>query len=593
MLGLAAHRATAALVLATMATIGIAVVGAFDVMERAGAGAHINHALEIVLVWVVATLVFRSHGARETEKRVHEFLNTKEVWQAVFDQTFQFIAALDLNGKIVEANQTLRAYAGLSENEIQSMSIWLLPIFENDSAVQERLQTAVLRASEGNFVREEFVVHGVGGQQTTIDFSLKSIREEGGPIRQIIMEARDVTEARMQDEMLVHAQKMEAVGALTAGVAHDFNNLLTVIVGNLELLERRIQGNESAQKRLDRAISAAFSGQALTQQLLAFSRRQPLNPVVIDINTLLNGMNQLYETLGDDIDITFDLADDLPPTELDPILLETALLNIAINARDAMPEGGKLHFQTALSEFEDARQGGITEIPPGEYICLSISDTGEGISPDILSQVFDPFFTTKPEGHGTGLGLSMVYGFVKQSGGDVNIYSETGKGTTIRIFLPTTDKPLPARGETWQIPERRDSEEDKLVLLVDDNDEVREVVLSALLDLGCRVETAASGDAAIELIRAGNEYDLIFTDMVMSGNSGGTDVARAARAARPNVPIIFCSGFPRKMLQGEEAAVEGAFFLAKPFHQAVLVGTVHRALARSARQSAKEYHAQV
>ena len=592
LLAIAARRATLVLILATLATIAVAGVSAVDVLERAGAAAHLNHALALVMIWVTAVLIFRGHGASSRDSPARELLDTDEAWQAVFNQTFQFIAALDLDGKIVEANQTLRDYAGLTANEIKAMPIWLLPIFQNDSAAQERLQSAVSQASDGEFVRDEFVVSGVGDEQTVIDFSLKAIREEGGGIRQIIMEARDITEAHMQQEMLVQAQKMEAVGELTAGIAHDFNNLLTVIVGNLELLERRIKGNDRAQNRLDRAISAAFSGQALTQQLLAFSRRQSLHPVVINVNTLLNGMSQLYESLGEDVDISFDLAEDLPPSEVDPILLETALLNIGINARDAMPDGGELRFQTTLATFENTRFGGVSELPPGEYLCITISDNGEGMAPEIVSQVFDPFFTTKPEGQGTGLGLSMVYGFVKQSGGDITIYSEPGQGTTIRIYLPPTDKPLPLPETADERQGQGYDESDHYVLLVDDNEEVRDVVLGALQDIGCRVETASSGDAAIELIRSGREYDLIFTDMVMAGDTGGPDVARAARAVRSDIPIIFCSGFPRKMLRGKESSVEGAFFLAKPFHQATLVGTVNRALARSTRQTSNGQNGQ-
>jgi PAS domain S-box-containing protein len=544
-----------------------------------------NRGMAMIMVWVIAALVYYAGRSRPHEERPAELLAQEDIYQAVFNQTFQFVVALDAKGDIIEANQTLLDYAGLTAGEIRSVPVWMLPIFRNDSDIQDRLREAVERAGNGDFSRDEFVVSGIGDKCTVIDFSLKPIRGSDGATERMIMEARDITEARTQQEMLVQAQKMEAVGELTSGVAHDFNNLLTVIVGNLELVQNRIQGNENARDRLRRAIEAAFRGQALTQQLLAFSRRQSLNPTVIDVNILLRGMSQLYEALGEGVIIEFDLADALPPCEVDAALLETALLNIAINARDAMPNSGTIRFETAAVTLDDRYAGDLSDLPPGDYVCLAVSDTGDGMPEEIVSNVFDPFFTTKGDDQGTGLGLSMVYGFVKQSGGDVKIYSEVGKGTTICIYLPTTDKPLPEPAETAG-GVKDNVLEGTNVLLVDDDEEVRNMVLEALSEMGCAVESAEHGDAAIDLIRAGSKYDLIFTDMVMAGDPGGPDVARAARAAMPGVPVVFCSGFPRQTLSGEEASVEGAIFLAKPFHQGDLLKTIERALEQDRRELA-------
>ena len=580
LLGLAARRSIIVLVLATFGALACFVLAVVGIQVGSEPAAIVNRSIALVLIWVLAALIYYARRSPPAENTTHELLDKDDLFQAVFNQTFQFVAALDSKGNIIEANETLRDYAGVTTNEIRSLAVWMLPIFRNDATIQEQLQSAILSAAQGNFLRAEFTVSGIGDQPTIIDLSLKPIRDDEGNIRHIVMEARDITEARIQQEMLVQAQKMEAVGELTAGVAHDFNNLLTVVVGNLELLGKRIDGNDGAHDRLDRAVKAAFRGQALTQQLLAFSRRQSLNPTVIDVNTLLRGMSQMYESLGEELTVDFDLADDLPPCEVDPTLLETALLNIAINARDAMPDGGVLRFQTSSAVLDKAYYGEVSDLPPGIYICLAISDTGEGISEEIVSQVFDPFFTTKSEGQGTGLGLSMVYGFVKQSGGDVKIYSERNEGTTIRLFLPATDKPLPVAAASENTDGSDDGTPGKYVLLVDDDAEVRDVILNALQEVGCDVETAENGDRAIELIRAGNEYDLVLTDMVMEGQTGGPDVARAARAASPNVPVIFCSGFPRDKLEGEEASMEGAFFLSKPFHQKELVEIVQRAFAR-------------
>lgn len=581
-LGMGARRNSVALLLATLGTFASAAAVIIDLEEFAATVEIANRCLVLVAIWGVAALVCTAHRAPSSAATAREFMEAGDIFQAVFNQTFQFVAALDSDGKIIEANQTLRDYAGLSSGEIRSTNIWLLPNFVNDPAAQERLQEAVKSAADGDFVRDEFVVYGIGDRRTIIDLSLKPIRGQNGSGYRMIMEARDITEVRLQHEMLVQAQKMEAVGELTAGVAHDFNNLLTVIVGNLELLENRIEGNGDVRDRLARAIKAAFKGQALTQQLLAFSRRQALSPVVIDVNTLLRGMKQMYEALGENIEIAFELADDLPLSEVDSTLLETALLNIAINARDAMPDGGTLRFQTALTVMESAYHGEVADLPPGDYICMAISDTGEGMSEPTVAQVFDPFFSTKPEGQGTGLGLSMVYGFIKQSGGDVKIYSELGKGTTIRIYLPTTDKTLPKM--------EREAEKDELapvegksVLLADDDETVRDVIYSVLTEIGCNVDAVESGDAAIERLRAGNTYDLIFTDMVMVGDSSGTDVAHAARAILPEVPIIFCSGFPRTTLAEQAPVIDGALFIGKPLQQVDLIAIVQRAFAQSAR----------
>ena len=553
-----------------------AIIGHVHLSPAAGDAASVtNRGLAIFAILVTSILALGYSRAK------HVISKKEDIYQVMFNQTFQFVAALDSTGNITEANQTLRDYAGLTTDEIRSVPLWLLPIFQKDSDAEQRVKELVDRARSGNFSRDEFVVTGIGDQPTVIDFSLKPLRNRNGAIDQMIMEARDVTEARTQQEMLVQAQKMEAVGELTAGVAHDFNNLLTVVIGNLEILQKRLTDNSKAQDRLRRALDAATKGQGLNQQLLAFSRRQSLHPAVVDVNTLLQGMSQLYETLGDAIKLEFNLADDLPPCDVDPTLLETALLNIAINARDAMPDGGTLRFETAEIKFDDTYEGEVTDLAPGIYICIAITDSGKGIPDEIKPQVFEPFFTTKDEGQGTGLGLSMVYGFIKQSGGDVKIYSEVGEGTTVRIYLSATDKPLPKPKDVKSRASLRQPDEDMTILVVDDDAEVRDTIFSALTDLGYAVETAENGDAAIELIRAGKSYGLIFTDMVMAGEAGGPEVARAARAAIPGVPVIFCSGFPRQMLDKDEASVDGALFLPKPFQNEALVDIINQAKHRA------------
>lgn len=582
LLGLAARQPMATLVIATVATLAGLAAGIGNLSRAASDGLNVDRFAVIILVWVFAVLVVWAKRSKEIRETRSSGLADNDIFQAVFNQTFQFVAVLDPKGNIIEANQTLKDFAGLTAEEIRAMPIWMLPIFQNESEIQDRLREVVAHAGEGNFSRDEFVISGIGEWPTVIDLSLKPIRGESSAIEQLILEARDITEARTQQEMLTQAQKMEAVGELTAGIAHDFNNLLTVIAGNLELLEQRVAADPAVGKRLKRAIEAVFKGQALTQQLLAFSRRQSLSPSVIDVNVLIQGMSALYEALGDSIHVELDLAEDLLPSEIDPTLLESALLNIAINARHAMPDGGTLRIGTQKTVLEEDYHGGMADLPAGDYLCITVTDDGEGIPEDILPNVFDPFFTTKSESSvsGSGLGLSMVYGFVKQSGGDVKIYSEIGQGTTVRLYLPVTDKPLPEAAEREKDNGREGLANGKSVLLAEDDEAAMDVILEGLKELGCAVEVSTSGDAAIDLIRAGKAYDLVFTDMVMAGDAQGLDVAHAARAALPGVPVIFCSGFPRQSLEGEEPSVDGALFLAKPFHQDELVSVVERALER-------------
>jgi PAS domain S-box-containing protein len=585
LIALLARSPLVALALATLATIASFAPWMIDGSARYDFLTIANLGLVVAAIWIVAALVYFISRVKPGVGTSRRSVNRDNVYEALFNGTFQFVAALDLNGKVVDANQTLRDFAGLSSNEIQSMPIWMLPIFQNNEEIQERLKENVRKAAEGDFSRDEFIVSGVGQQSTVIDFSLKPIRREDGAIEQIIMEARDITETRTQQEMLVQAQKMEAVGQLTAGVAHDFNNLLTVIVGNLELLEKRFEGDERFLDRLQRATNAAFRGQALTQQLLAFSRRQSLSPSVVDINTLLQQMSQLYDVLGDNITVEFDLTDHPIYCYADPNVLEAALLNIAINARDAMPDGGVIRFHSERTVLGEYYHGKVSDLPPGSYICLTISDTGEGMSEDTVVQAFDPFFTTKPEGKGTGLGLSMVYGFVKQSGGDVKIYSEKGKGTTLRLYLPETDK-APPEPDDEQSGHTTDLEHEKIsVLLVDDDETIRLTILDALAPYGYDIDVAANGDSAIDLIRSGKTYDLVVTDVVMEGQAGGAEVAREARASMPEVAVVFCSGFPRQNLEGDDASVDGAFFLPKPFHNHELVKMIENALSRARRIS--------
>ena len=403
----------------------------------------------------------------------------------------------------------------------------------------------------------------------------------------------EVAAARLQTEMaergqveaqLRQSQKMEAVGRLTGGVAHDFNNLLTVVKGSLDLLKRRMENADARQTRLiDAAIEGADRAAALTHRLLAFSRQQPLAPERIDANRLVAGMSDLLRrTLGEGVAVETVLAGGLWPTLADPNQLENALLNLAVNARDAMPDGGKLTIETANAHLDEAYAASRAEIQPGQYVALSVSDTGTGMPPEVMAKAFDPFFTTKPVGKGTGLGLSQVYGFARQSDGHAAIYSEPGEGTTIRLYLPRfratganpaagIDPPPPAA-----IPPRARGE---TILVVEDERIVREVSAAALRDAGYKVIEAAEAAEGLDLLKAHPEVALLFTDVVLTGPMNGRHLADAAAALRPGLPVLFTTGYTRNAIIHHGRLDEGVNFLGKPFTAGTLAAKVGALLA--------------
>jgi PAS domain S-box-containing protein len=389
----------------------------------------------------------------------------------------------------------------------------------------------------------------------------------------------DVTQQRQLDEQLRQAQKMEAVGQLTGGVAHDFNNLLTVIAGNLEMLEDAVAGDQAAARRLAAAARAAERGAALTQRLLTFARRQSLNPRNVDLNALVSGMGDLlHRSLGESVELQLSLDPGLWPTRVDPAQVENALLNLAINARDAMPRGGKLTVETGNRHLDADYAAHEPEVVPGHYVMLAVSDTGVGMSAEVLERAFEPFFTTKQPGQGTGLGLSTIYGFAKQSGGHVKIYSEPGLGTTVRIYLRRTEAngaPAAAPAAEEVVPGGRE-----LVLVVEDDPDVRALAVSVVSGLGYRVLEAADGPTALAMVKAHADIDLLFTDMVMPGGMGGNDLARAARAINPRLATVFTSGYTEAAIFRAGEVEPGLELLSKPYRRQSLGKAIRTALDR-------------
>jgi len=390
----------------------------------------------------------------------------------------------------------------------------------------------------------------------------------------------DVTERIETEAQLRQAQKMEAVGQLTGGVAHDFNNLLAVVLGNLELIEARLDPDSKLRPFAETGLRAADRGAVLTQRLLAFSRRQALKPEPTNLNRLVEGMlPMLYRALPESIEIKTILAAGLHESLIDAHQLENALLNLAVNARDAMPDGGKLTIETSNAVLDEDNPKLFDEIPAGDYVLLAVSDTGVGMPAEIAERVFEPFFTTKDVGKGSGLGLSMVYGFVKQSGGHVRLYSEAGVGTTVKIFLPSVDTAawsddIPAAEEA--LP----SGAGEQVLVVEDDPDVRGLAVLFLKELGYRVLDAEDGPGALTVLAGPEPIDLMLSDVVLPGGLMANQLAEQAIRLRPEMKVIYMSGYAEGALFHHGKLEDGVELLNKPFRRADLARKVRQVLER-------------
>ena len=424
------------------------------------------------------------------------------------------------------------------------------------------------RRKDGNYARvldRGFVIRSTDGE---------ALRMVGG--------MTDVTDQLALEEQLHQVQRLESIGQLTGGVAHDFNNLLTVILGNAELLTEELGSEPNLRILAEMIGGAAQRGADLTRHLLAFARRQALDPRATDVNTLIAGMDPLLRrTLGEHIEIELVRAGGLWPALVDATQLESALLNLCINARDAMPNGGKLTIETANIQLDQAYADSHADVQPGQYVLLAVSDTGSGITPEHLARIFEPFFTTKEQGKGTGLGLSMVYGFIKQSRGHVNIYSEPGQGTTVRLYLPRYSgeiTPAPGRGTEPH------SGGHETILLVEDDELVRRFARQQLESLGYTVLTAASGREALTVFQDRNDVVLLFTDIVMPGGMSGRDLADAARILRPGLKVLFTSGYSDNAIVHHGRLDAGVQLLTKPYRRADLARKIRDILTGTSEQ---------
>ncbi len=460
------------------------------------------------------------------------------------------------------------------------ISDWSMPAFDAPAALKV--------VQEAGLDLPFLIVSGTVGEEVAVeamragahDFMAKGRFMRLIPaIERELREAAGRAERRRIEQQLRQAQKMEAMGQLTGGIAHDFNNLLGVIVANVDLLLDTVRGDRVLSELTTEILNSALHGADLTHRLLAFARQLPLSAQVVELNERLPRIVAILQrTLGEGIDIATVLGDGLWHTRVDPSQIEDALLNLAINARDAMPNGGTLTIETANVALDDSYAALHPEVVPGDYVMLAMTDTGSGMPADIAERAMEPFFTTKEPGKGTGLGLSMIYGFAKQSGGHLSIYSEVGIGTTVRLYLPRAPEesagataapakaaaPLPTGGES--------------ILLVDDNAALRRVTMRRLVGLGYRVSDAGDGPSALALIDSGRHFDLLLTDLGLPSGMTGYDLAEHARRRRPGLKVLFTTGYGHVREHGHGPARDSAPLIRKPYRSDELAGTVRAVL---------------
>jgi signal transduction histidine kinase/CheY-like chemotaxis protein len=513
-------------------------------------------------------LARRTARLQSEERRLRTIFETSHLYQGL----------MTAEGVLVYANTTSLKGIKAPMDAVTGKPFWETPWFTDTPGMPELVRNAVATVASGESVRTEMQLRLPIGVRW-FDFAMRPIFNERGVVTAMVPEAADVTDQRHAEEALRQSQKMEAVGQLTGGIAHDFNNLLTGIMGSLELLQARIrQGRVGEGERyIESAQGAASRAAALTHRLLAFSRRQALDPKATNINRLISSMEELVRrTVGPTIEIEVLPAVDLWTTMVDRNQLENTLLNLCINARDAMATGGRLVIETANRTI-DSGEALENQMSEGAYVALCVRDSGSGMTPDVIAHAFDPFFTTKPLGEGTGLGLSMIYGFARQSGGQIKISSEIGKGTQIRLYLPRYLGPEDPAETAAASRSQPQTGRGGTVLVVDDEPDVRMLVAEILEEQGYAILQAGTGAAGLELLRSEARVDLLVTDFGLPGGVNGRQLAEAARMGRPHLKVLFITGYAENALNGY--LDPGMQVLAKPFAMDLLVKRIGEIIA--------------
>jgi PAS domain S-box-containing protein len=513
---------------------------------------------------------------RAAEQR---FEREQALFRAIFESLPDPLIICDPAGAIRLVNPSFTRVFGYREAEVLGES--LAGLFENPETWQSFLASQA-ELGEANAKPNMAQFRRKSGELFPAETVEGAVVGSSGSALGRLMLIHDATAERQQEALLLQAQRMEAVGQLTGGVAHDFNNLLTVILGNIELLEPRLKDGLS-QSLAAEAREAAEMGARLTDRLLTFARRQRLETRSLNLNEFVLGLTELLRrTIGAPIDLSAALAPDLWPTMADPAQVESAVLNLVLNARDAMPDGGRLVIETFNATLDEADVASIPGMSPGDYVVLSVADTGRGMHPEVRARAFEPFFSTKGAGKGSGLGLATIYGFARQSGGNVTIYSEVGKGTTVNIYLPRAGQRTEREAAT-AVP-IVDAGKGETVLVVEDDDRVRRLTVLRLQELGYHVLEAGHGAAALAILSETSNIDIVFSDLVMPGGISGIDLARQVREGYPGTRVILTSGYSAELLNQTEVAELDLKVLRKPYRQAELARAFRSALAERARR---------
>ncbi len=525
----------------------------------------------VVADWAGEGSVF--NVCRDVTERMRTEERVRELSIAV-EQSPASIVITDTNGLIKYVNPRYEQITGYASAEV----LGKVPRILRPGVLPDEDLRALRAAIEaGGDWRGEFQSVRKDGEAYWEMGSVSAIKARDGRVTNYILIREDISRSKAIEAQLRQSQKMEAIGQLTAGMAHDFNNLLAIIIGNLELAVEAT-GDNVVTDKIGTALRASQRGAALTRQLLAFGRRAPLQPQPTDLNALVADLEPLlHRTLGTDIEVKTALADGIAPIMIDRNQMENALLNLAINARDAMAEGGTLTIETAEVELDAATGFGVA---PGIHAMVAVSDTGSGMSPDVLAHAFDPFFTTKSVGKGSGLGLSMVYGFVKQSGGHARIYSEPERGTSVKLYFPLSVRALVADegAKGREGGEQIAAVGRERILVLENDDDVRETVSAQLRSLGYAVLTEDTGDGALQLIDDGERIDLLLCDVVLGGSDKGPEVAARMRLKRPEMRVIFMSGYPERAASNGQGVSVADKVLQKPIRRADLAHAIRREL---------------